>query len=247
MPKKQNESGDLKTLQAFRQLIDLAAAEPNYKPANPALKLIALNPQYTAALAAANDVSATRTLDIAARTNREDAFDAAKPRITRVHGAAKASGAPKSKIEDLDIFRRKLTSKTRAKKTTANIAGGAGSPPPTADVGRSSSQLSYANLIGHLRGYFGVLATLPEYNPDEADLKLAALNSWADDLQTLNDAVNVAFVPFSQARGLRDQLIYQSDNSVVNTGLMMKEYIKSAFGTSSQIYKQAKALEFRRR
>jgi hypothetical protein len=53
-------------------------------------------------------------------------------------------------------------------------------------------------------------------------------------------------VPLSQARGLRDQLLYQADTSVVNTALLVKEYVKGAFGTQSQLYKQIKGLEFKR-
>ena len=54
-------------------------------------------------------------------------------------------------------------------------------------------------------------------------------------------------MPLSQARGTRDQLLYEAEDSVVNTALLVKAYVSAAFGTSSQIYKQAKALEFRRR
>jgi hypothetical protein len=79
--------------------------------------------------------------------------------------------------------------------------------------------LSYDNLVGHVSGYFGVLSNLPSYDPNEADLKLPALQAFADDLRAKNDAVSSTFVPLSQARGLRDQLLYQADNSVVNTAL----------------------------
>ena len=46
---------------------------------------------------------------------------------------------------------------------------------------------------------------------------------------------------------LRDQLLYQADNSVVNTALLAKEYVKAALGRDSQLYKQIKGLEFKRR
>ena len=101
-------------------------------------------------------------------------------------------------------------------------------------------------MVGHLDGYFAALANVPSYNPNEADLKLPALQAFADDLRAKNDAVSSTFVPLSQARGLRDQLLYQADNSVVNTALLVKEYVKGAFGTQSQLYKQIKGLEFKR-
>ena len=106
--------------------------------------------------------------------------------------------------------------------------------------------MSYDNLVGHVDGYLGVLANISAYKPNEADLKLPALQAFGDDLRAKNDAVSSTFVPLSQARGLRDQLLYQADTSVVNTALLVKEYVKGAFGTQSQLYKQIKGLEFKR-
>jgi hypothetical protein len=142
----------------------------------------------------------------------------------------------------LNNFKRKFASRPRPKaKTDAAATQGA------ADKQQSSSQLSYDNMLGHLAGYLAVLGELASYNPNEADLKLPALQTFANDLRAKNDAVSASFVPLSQARGVRDQLLYQADNSVVNTALLVKEYVKGAYGTSSQLYKEVKGLEFKRR
>jgi hypothetical protein len=148
----------------------------------------------------------------------------------------------------LNISKRKLISKRKAKvKAELKAAGDASAAEPESEKQRSASQLSYDNRVGHIRGYLGVLGTVSSYKPNEADLKLPALNDFVDKLQAKNDAVSSTFVPLSQARGLRDQLLYQADNSVVNTALMTKEYVKGAFGTKSQLYKQIRGLEFKRR
>jgi len=240
------ESGDLKLLGNFRKLIDLVSADPNYKPSNASLTPAALNAQHTAGLAAANDVPAKLTLNMTAISDREEAFGDVSPLMTRVHGVAKASGASDAQVEDLNSFKRKLTSKRKA-KTKAEVAGAPGAGTTESESSRSSAQLGYDNLVGHIRGYLGVLGTMPAYNPNEADLKLLALNLFADGLQAKNDAVSSTFVPLSQARGLRDQLLYQADNSVVNTAALAKQYVKGAFGTQSQLYKQVKGLDFKRR
>lgn len=241
------ESGDLKLLGNFRKLIDLVSADLNYKPSNAALMPASLNAQHAEALSAAQDVPAKLTLNMAAISERETAFESLNPQLTRVHGAAKASGANKPELEDLDTFRRKLVSKRKAKtKTGAAAPGGPSASQPQSEKTHSSAQGSYDNQVGHLRGYLAALSVLSSYNPNEAELKLTALNAFADDLQAKNDAVSSTFVPLSQARGLRDQLLYQGDNSVVNTALLAKEYVKGAFGTQSQLYKQIKGIEFKR-
>ena len=242
-----NESGDLKLLGNFRKLVDLVSADANYKPSNATLMPAALGGRHAAALTSAQDVPAKLTLNMAAISDREAAFAALNPRMTRVHGVAKASGASKQVIDDLNTFKRKLNAKRKPKsKAGAAKTADATTPQAKADKEHSSSQLSYDNLVGHINGYFSVLANLPSYNPNEADLKLPALQAFADDLRAKNDAVSSTFVPLSQARGLRDQLLYQADNSVVNTGLLVKEYVKGAFSTQSQLYKQIKGLEFKR-
>jgi len=242
-----NESGDLKLLGNFRKLIDLVSAEANYKPSNATLVPTALGGQHAAALTSAQDVPAKLTTNMTAISDREAAFAALNPRIIRVHGVAKASGASKQVIDDLNTFKRKLNAKRKPKsKAGAAVAADAATPQPKAEKEHSSSQLSYDNLVGHVSGYFGVLSNLPSYNPNEADLKLPALQAFADELRARNDAVSSTFVPLSQARGLRDQLLYQADNSVVNTALLVKEYVKGAFGTQSQLYKKTKGLEFKR-
>lgn len=239
------ESGDLKLLGNFRKLIDLVSADADYKPSNAALNPDALNGQHAAGLAAAQDVPAKLALNMTAISDRESLFGDSSPLMTRVHGAVKASGASAQQVEDLNTFKRKLTSKRKAQAKPK--AGDAPSAAADAEPGRSSSQLSFDNQVVHLRGYLEVLSTLSDYKPNEADLKLPALNAFADDLQAKNDAVSLTFVPLSQARGLRDQLLYQADNSVVNTAMLVKEYVKAAFGTQSHLYKQIKGIEFKRR
>jgi hypothetical protein len=242
-----NESGDLKLLGNFRQLINLVSADTNYKPSNAALKPGALTAQHAAAQTAATAVPPTLGVNMDAIGEREAAFAEVRPRINRVHAVARASGGPEHVVENLNTFKRRLTAKRKAKpKPAAVSATGSDTPSPAEEKHRSSAQLSYDNLVGHLDGYFSALANMSSYNPVEDDLKLPALQSLLADLREKNDTVSSSFVPLSQARGVRDQLLYKADNSVVNTALLVKEYVKGAFGTQSELYKQIKGLEFRR-
>jgi hypothetical protein len=202
-----NESGDLKLLGNFRKLIDLVSADTAYKPSNATIKPSALDGQHTAALASAQDVPAKLTLNMSAISDRENAFDGVRPLVTPVHGVAKASGAPKHVIDDLNTFKRKLTAKRKPKpKVTTATAGGDDTPTAAAEKEHSSAQLSYDNVVGHVDGYLGVLSNVSAYKPNETDLKLPALQTFGDDLRAKNDAVSSTYVPLSQARGLRDQL-----------------------------------------
>jgi len=242
-----NESGDLKLLANFRKLIDLVSADSDYKPSNAALKPPALNAQHTTGLSGANDVPAKFATNMAAISDREVGFAEVNPTVSRVHGLAKASGAPPEKIADLNTFKRKLIPQRKTKAKAAAAGGAASTAAAETEKQHSSSQRSYDNQVGHIRGYLGVLGTIDDYKPNEADLKLPALQSWVDDLQAKNDAVSSTFVPLSQARAQRDSLLYTDQNSIVNTALLVKEYVKGSQGTKSPLYQQIKGLEFKRR
>ena len=121
-------------------------------------------------------------------TDRETEFDDLRPRLTRVHNAVKASGAPPSVIEDLSPFKRKLSGARKTAKPKAPPAPGAPADEEPATKERSAAQSSYENRIGHLNGYLAVLENVAGYDPHEADLKLTALLALRDPpiAQTLN-------------------------------------------------------------
>jgi hypothetical protein len=91
-----------------------------------------------------------------------------------------------------------------------------------------------------------ILKNVPEYNPNETDLKFTGLNATLADLQAKNNAVSSTFVPLSQARGVRDNLLYTGAGCVVNTALLVKAYVNGALGPGSQLNKQIKGIQFQR-
>jgi hypothetical protein len=90
------------------------------------------------------------------------------------------------------------------------------------------------------------LSNITLYKPNENDLKIASLQAFAAELKAANDAVSTNFVPLSQARSVRDEVLYTGEDSVVNTALLVKAYVSAAFGTQSGIYKNIKGLQFKR-
>jgi hypothetical protein len=111
----------------------------------------------------------------------------------------------------------------------------------------SASQLSYENRGGNFDDYIEILATDPSYKPNEPELTIAGLKAISQNLKAQNEAVNASFAAMSAARGERDQLLYLSEDSIVNTALLVKAYVRAAFGSDSQLFKSVKGLEFRRR
>ena len=240
-----SESGDQKVLSNFRKLIDFVAADPNYNPANARIKVAGLETLYTSGQTVATNVRTTEAPYKVAVNTRQAKFAEAAPRAGSAIRMAQASGAGKAIIDDLRTHSRKLSGqrKSKAPKIDPN--------DPTKEDGtgnktHSTSQLSYDNQIGHIENIVALLSNIPTYAPNEEELKITSLQAFVAELKAVNDAVNTNFVPFSQARGARDEVLYTGEDSVINIALLVKAYVSAAFGTQSPLYKSIKGLEFPR-
>ncbi len=238
------ESGDKKVIGNFRKLIDEVSAESGYNPANTKLKLPALEAKYTAADESVDALATALAPNKLAISAREAGFGDLRALAVRSRNFLKASGASKAVVADAEQFVRKLSGGSRKPKAKAPAASDA---PPTdtpALATRSSSQLSYDNQVGHFRSYIEIVKNVPEYKPNEADLKVAALTAYADDLDARSNAVSTTSAALTQARGTRDRLLYLDDDSVVNTAKLVKSYVQAALGSDSPLFKKIRGLQF---
>lgn len=237
-----NESGDMKLLGNFSQLIELVAIDPNYNPANPKLQVTTLNAQKAAGLAAVGDVGTKEAPYKVAVNDRQEAYALLPGIVTRSSNMMKASDASKKILDDAKTVSRKILGRRKSPKVKDDPS----TPADEAKSNHSASQMSYENISGNFDDYLAILATVVGYAPNEADLTIAGLTATGNNLKTKNVAVDKAFAPMSATRGERDQLLYLSDDSVVNIALLVKAYVRAAFGPDSQIFKQIKGLPFKR-
>jgi hypothetical protein len=237
-----SESGDMKLLGNFSKLIELISTDPNYNPANAKIKVPALTTQKTTALAAVADVGAKEAPFKAVTNDRQDAYEDLPGVMSRSGNMLKASGASQKIRDDAMTLSRKVT----GRRKTAKVKDDPNTPVNEANKSHSASQLSFENVGGNFDDYIAILATEPSYAPNEPELTVAGLTAFSDNLKAKNEAVNTAFAAMNSARGLRDQLLYLADDSVVNNALLVKAYVRAAFGPDSQIFKSIKGLEFKR-
>lgn len=240
-----NEAGDMKLLGNFRKLIDYVSGDSTYNPSNAALAKTALEDQYTAALSAVQEVATKLAPNKIAVNNRQSAFEALGSLVKRSRNLLKASGTSSKVLDDAETLVRKLTGTRKSPKSKA-VPDDPKTPENEAVISHSASQMSYDNQLGNFGGYVAILKNVPEYNPNETDLKFTGLNATLADLQAKNNAVSSTFVPLSQARGVRDNPLYTGAGCVVNTALLVKAYVNGALGPSSQLNKQIKGIQFQR-
>ena len=160
------ESGDMKLLGNFRNLVDFVTAETGFKPANDKIKSAALEAQYTTALSAAGDVPAKTAPHKAALNDRQSAYDALDPIVMRARNMLKASGADKSTLANAETHVRKLLGRRKspnAKPDPKAPKDGPNTNAVEAGTNHSTSQLSFDNKVGNLDALIEVVAGVPDY------------------------------------------------------------------------------------
>jgi len=90
-----------------------------------------------------------------------------------------------------------------------------------------------------------LLSTIPQYAPNEDELKVDTLRAHYNDLSAKNAAVIAAHVKMSNARSHRFDVLYKPSTGMVDLALDAKTYIKSLVGSTSERYKQVSRLAFR--
>jgi hypothetical protein len=261
-----SEVGHAKNAAHFATLITFCTSYgTTYNPSNNAIKVAALNTISTNAQAAINNVTTSLAANTTAINSRIAAFQGIKKLSTRMLSALVASGATAQQKANAKTINRKIQG-SRAKLvptptptggTTGGTATGtttstssstekSSTPPSTQPVPTpiSVSQQSYDNLIQHFQAFIALLQTIPSYNPNETDLKIAALNTYSANLTSTNNAAITAHTSLNNTRIARNKILYTPVTGLCDIAEEVKNYLKSVYGATAPEYKQVRALKF---
>ncbi len=247
-----SEGGNAKNVANFEKLISVCTGYgAPYNPAKASLKLTGLNTLLTSAQTAMTNFKDKFNAYSIAVDEREILF-APKPFskfITRLLNALESSAVTEQKVEDAKSITRKLTGKRATPKNKKTLA------PSTTDTATttlseaeheeiSSSQMSYDNRLDNFAKLINLLAAEPGYAPNEADLKVTALNTLLASMKTKNTAVINAKTSLDNARISRNKILYFDVTAIYNIQSDAKKYVKSVFGATSPEYKLISKIRF---
>ena len=234
-----SETGHAKNVANFQDLIEFVTGYGvTYNPSKNSLKL----PQLISLKASVENNLAdviTKNTNYNNKVNeRITAFSGLKSFSTRLVNALQTTDATPETIGNAKTFNRKMQGKKASSTQTPT------DPNTPAPNTISTSQQSYDQLIQHLAGLTSVLEAEPSYTPNETDLQVASIQTKIADLSTKNTAVATAYTIISNSRIARNETLYTSAISLVETALEVKKYVKSVFGATSPQYAQIKSIEF---
>jgi len=239
-----SETGHAKNVANFEQLfIKCTSYDGSFNPSNPSIQLPAIQNTLAQGKDCITSVNESEGILSNAVAARSLAFSPFSKLITRISNAVKASGAPQQTVDPIMSLIRKLQGRRATPKMTDEEKQAA------ADAGKevveiSSSQTSYDGLLNNFDKLLKLLATVPEYAPNESELTVSALYVYLEDLKAKNLIVINAETALAKLRIARNNLLYNEITGIVDIANAAKVYIKSVFGATSPQYKQVSSLRF---
>ena len=174
---------------------------------------------------------------------REVVFIPLSKLTTRIMNSIKATDTTVQVDENARTLVRKIQGvRATAKKTEDEKKALAEKGKEVVEI--STSQMSYDSRLDNFFKLIQLLSSVPEYNPNETELKIEHLNTILDDLKAKNAAVVESYIPLSNARISRNNLLYKENTGLYDVALDVKNYIKSVFGATSPQYKQVSKIKF---
>jgi len=236
------ETGHARNVEHFQQLISFVDSwGAPYAPSNTAIALTALNTKLTDTATAMDEVGFSLAISKTAINERENTFSGLRRLTTRIVSFYESTGTDPNKIKDARSIKLKIDGR-RAKQ----VVDDPNTPEDESKNTVSASQQSYTQLVEHFDALLNLLSNDPLYAPAEDDLKILALNTLAGNMKIANNAVIDAFTGISNKRGDRNVIMYKDETGLVALTLLVKKYVKAAFGTDSVQFSQISGLEFTR-
>ena len=239
-----SETGHAKNVANFDELISFVTGyRESYNPSKATIKLDALKALSDHAKNSINAVSSMEPAYKSAVAAREVVFIPLSKLTTRIMNSIKATDTTVQVDENARTLVRKIQGvRATAKKTEDEKKALAEKGKEVVEI--STSQMSYDSRLDNFFKLIQLLSSVPEYNPNETELKIEHLNTILDDLKAKNAAVVESYIPLSNARIRRNDLLYKENTGLYDIALDVKNYIKSVFGATSPQYKQVSKIKF---
>lgn len=226
---------NLKNVAAFGKLVgfcnDLGAS---YDPSKAALTPTALTVLLEQAQQNLKAVTVARAAYVLAVNVRKENYAGIQPLAARVVRALAANESSYEHLHDARLIKRKLTPKPVFIKSANTVRTG---EEDSTKNSVSSSRLDFDGLADTFATLVELVRSIPAYAPNEAELKVSALEQRLQSLHANTKAVHTAANALATARIQRNKVMLGKEG-VFETGTAVKEYIRSVFGVRSEVSRE---------
>lgn len=243
---KSTETGHLRNVTNFAKLINnVTAIGDSYQPPKESLKVENLQSIYDATVAVMDEAAKANTDCTLVVNMRQLAFKPLSRLITRINNNLKASDSPQLIDEAVRSLVRRLRGERASSIFTPEEVAALEAEGKSAKQA-SSSQMGYDTRLYNFEKLITILSSIPEYKPNEPELKIEALKALYAKINKLNMDVIVAQAELDKIRGRRQDLMYNNTNALVTKALDAKAYLRSiSSGPYDNLIKATLRLKFR--
>lgn len=218
-------------------IIELVAI---YNPSNSKLFLSNLQNIYTNSFSQQKDVNNLVAPYSFAVDNREIIFAPVSKKVTKLRKVYKATdGVTQSQLEDFMTIARKL-------KGIRKINNAQTTDPKEEQNQHSTSQLSYDQRTNNMDLLISLFQNTPNYAPNETEYKVATLQAEKNQMLQATQSVANTFVPLNNARSIRNNTMYNTEDNLVDIFNKAKDYLFTILDSNSVQYKAISKIKFKK-
>ncbi|MBL7731554.1 MAG: hypothetical protein JNM88_10280, partial [Chitinophagaceae bacterium] len=245
MAKSTSETGHVKNLSVFNEMIAFVKTYKEYNPSTPALKVDELVKKYEAANLVLQQVNTTAALLNETIRTRMLTYEHVDQTGTSVVAMLESSEANKEMMKDARGLNRKLHGNRAGEIVVAAEPVEGQTAEDLLPTNISVSQQSYVKLADNLGLMRDLVAMHPGYQPNEAELNVAGLTKFVDELTGLNEKVATEYAEVTAKRNERDEIFYKVPGGLKAVFDGVKKYVLGKYKSNSPEYKQLTKLQMK--
>lgn len=237
-----SEVGHAKNVANLQKLSQQVSVYNLYNPPVQNLTVASLQGLYTTANAKLVEVEDKRNANKNAIALRQTAFENLKPILTRIINRLEILGLMTGTLDQAKSLNRSIQGSRKKKSVSAKTDD----EQPSTNNSISSSRQSFTQQAENFGILLQLLATIPNYNPDEDELKLTTLSTYKDSLINATQFVDQSEAELNIKLIERDQILYAEETGLYSIAQNVKKYVKSLYGATSPEYATISPITFKK-
>lgn len=236
-----SEVGHARNVANLQKLSQQVSVYTLYNPPIPNLTVANLQGLYDTANAKLVEVEDKRNANKNAIALRQTAFENLKPILTRIINRLEILGLMTGTLDQAKSLNRSIQGNRKKKSVSAKTDD----EQPSTNNSISTSRQSFTQQAENFGILLQLLATIPNYNPDEDELKLTNLNTYKDSLINATQFVDQTEAELNIKLIERDQILYAEETGLYSIAQNVKKYVKSLYGATSPEYAMISPITFK--
>jgi hypothetical protein len=236
------ETGHAKNVANFKLIkANCKSFKSKYNPSDDSIKLTAQDKLITDAEVSLKDLKKSEETFKKNVNKRVAEFEPLSTLSVRVVNSLESCNPSPGIVKDARSILKKIQGK-RAKPKDKPAATDA---PVPDDKSISVSQLSYDSQVDNFDKLVILVSGEDKYMPNEPELSVAGLEAKLAQLQSVNSNVVDSITEMSNARNLRDQILYAPGTGMVDVAQSIKKYLLSVYKATAPEYKQVRKIQIK--